>query len=350
MSSKSDIATAIKTAATQVSPEKIMQLGTAFWSSKVFLSAVELGVFTTLAKEPMDAETLSKSIGLNDRGSADFLDCLVSLGVLKRTEGLYSNTPETETYLDSNNPAYIGGFFEMLNSSSYHSWGELSTVLKTGISKKEIKAAGDDLFEALYADPKRLQMFLQAMTGVSRPCATAIAEKFPWQKYSSFVDVGTAQGGLAVEIVKKHSHLRGIGFDLHQCESIFEAFTKENQVEKQLTFQAGDFFKQDLPSTDVLIMGHILHDWNLEQKRMLIAKAHKALSSGGALIVYETMIDDQRKENTFALLMSLNMLVKTPGGFDFTPSQLKEWLKEAGFKDITFTKLPANHTMAVAIK
>ena len=349
MSSKSDIATAIKTAATQVSPEKLMQLGTAFWSSKVFLSAVELGVFTALAKGPMDAESLSKSTGLHDRGSVDFLDCLVSLGLLKRADGLYSNTPETETYLDSAKLAYLGGFFEMVNTRSYPSWGELSTVLKTGIPNNEATGA-DDLFEAMYADPKRLKMFLQAMTGVSRPCANAIAEKFPWQKYNSFVDVGTAQGGLAVEIVKKHSHLHGTGFDLPQCKPIFEAYTKQNQVEKQLTFQTGDFFKEDLPSTDVLIMGHILHDWNLEQKRMLIAKAYKALSTGGAFIVYESMIDDQRKENVFGLLMSLNMLVQTPGGFDFTPSQLKEWLSEAGFKDISFTKLPANHTMAVAIK
>jgi 2-polyprenyl-3-methyl-5-hydroxy-6-metoxy-1,4-benzoquinol methylase len=335
----------------QVTPVKIMQLGLAFWGSKTLLSAVELDLFTELAKSPADAETLTKNLKLHERASRDFFDALVALGFLTRTNGVYANTPETETFLDAAKPSYIGGFLLMTNSRLYPTWGHLTEALRTGKPQSEAKdMSTQDLFATLYSDSDKLKVFLQAMTGISLGNARQIAQTFDWSKYKTFCDVGTAQGALAVQVAKAHPHITGVGFDLAPVEPIFNEYVEKNGLSDRIKFASGDFFKGELPQSDVIVMGHILHDWNLEEKRALVAKAYKALNPGGAIIVYDAMIDNEREKNAFALLMSLNMLIETPGGFDYSPQQCEEWLKEAGFKDIRFESLTPTHMMGIGIK
>ena len=333
----------------QVSSERILQLGLGFWGSKTLLSAVELGLFTELAKGPLDANVLTKRLTLHQRSARDFFDALVALGMLRRTGTRYANTPETSLFLDRGKPSYVGGILEMCNARLYHFWGSLTEALRTGKPQNEAKT-GDDFFGTLYADPKRLEGFLKAMTGISQGTARAMAGKFPWRKYRSFADVGCAQGGVAAEIALAHKHLAGEGMDLPVVRPIFEDYARAKGIEKRLRFHAGDFFKDPLPKTDVLIMGHILHDWNLDEKRMLLRKAYDALPSGGAVIVHEAIIDDARKKNALGLLMSLNMLIETPGGFDFTGADCTRWMKEAGFKRTKVEKLVGPDSMVVGIK
>lgn len=332
-----------------ITPAKIMQTGMAFWSSKTLLSAVELGVFTLLAKGGLDLKTLEDRLDLHTRASQDFFDALVALGFLQRENGVYSNTPETALYLDKNKPTYVGGLLEMANSRSYPFWGSLTEALRTGEHQNESKG-GVNLFETLYKDPARLKEFLSAMTGVSLPAAAQIARKFDWSRYKTFTDVGAAQGGVAVQIALQHPHLRGMGFDLPMVKPVFEEYAAAFQLQDRLKFQAGDFFKEELPASDVIIMGHILHDWDLETKRMLIGKAYRALPQGGAFVVFEALIDDDRSQNAFGLLMSLNMLIETPGGFDYTGADCSRWLKEAGFRETNVVHLAGPDSMVVGIK
>jgi hypothetical protein len=246
-------------------------------------------------------------------------------------------------------PSYVGGLLEMANARLYESWGRLSEALKTGRRQSEDQDASD-LFAALYADPQRLRGFLSAMSGVSAGAAQAIADKFSWRDYRTFIDVGAAQGMVPVTIARAHPHLSGGGFDLPQVGPIFEEFVVANGLTDRLRFYPGDFFKDDLPQADVIIMGHILHDWDLEQKRLLLRKAYDALPQGGALIVYEAMIDNDRRENAFGLLMSLNMLIETDGGFDFTGADCEGWMKEAGFSSSRVEHLTGPDSMVVGVK
>ncbi|MFO1103823.1 MAG: methyltransferase [Methylocystis sp.] len=335
---------------TKPSPEKLLALGMSFWNAKTLLSAVELGLFDALADGPIDLATLTKKLGLHERSARDFLDALVALKILERdSNGRYANTLETEFFLVRGRPSYVGGLLEMANARLYESWGHLSEALKTGRRQSENRDASD-LFAALYADPKRLRGFLAAMSGVSAGAAQAIADKFPWRDYKSFVDVGAAQGMVPVTIARAHPHLSGGGFDLPQVGPIFEEFVAANGLNDRLRFYPGDFFKDELPKADVIIMGHILHDWDLDQKRILLKKAYDALPAGGALIVYEAMIDDDRRENAFGLLMSLNMLIETDGGFDFTGAECQGWMKDAGFSSTRVEPLNGPNSMAVALK
>ncbi|MGD9540076.1 methyltransferase [Methylocystis sp.] len=335
---------------TKPSPEKLLALGMSFWNAKTLLSAVELGVFDALADGPIDLATLTKKLGLHERSARDFLDALVALKILERdSNGRYANTPETEFFLVRGLPSYVGGLLEMANARLYSSWGNLTEALKTGRRQSEHQDASD-FFAALYADPQRLRGFLAAMSGVSAGAAQAIADKFPWRDYKSFVDVGAAQGMVPVTIARAHPHLSGGGFDLPQVGPIFEEFVAANGLADRLRFHPGDFFKDELPKADVIVMGHILHDWDLDQKRVLLKKAYDALPAGGALIVCEAMIDDDRRENAFGLLMSLNMLIETDGGFDFTGADCQGWMKDAGFSSTRVEPLNGPNSMAVAVK
>jgi hypothetical protein len=330
-------------------PGKLLQLGLGFWGSRAFLSAVELGLFSALAQGPLDEPVLRQRLKLHPRATRDFFDALVALGVLTRKSGKYANTPETNAFLDRAKPGYVGGILEMAAHRLYGFWGSLTEGLRTGRQQNEAKSGGD-LFGALYADPDRLRGFLSAMTGVSMGPAQAIAKKFPWKKYNTFVDVGGAQGCVSVQLALTHPHLRGGEYDLAPVGPIFNEYVRSFGLESRLGFQAGNFFTEPMPSADVLIMGHILHDWDLHEKLLLLQKAHAALPKNGVLIVYDAMIDDARSKNAIGLLMSLNMLIETPGGFDYTPADCRNWMKSAGFRRTEVAALAGAESMVVAYK
>jgi hypothetical protein len=331
-------------------PDHILQVGFGFWASKTLLSAIELEVFTELAKHPLPLDDLQGRLGLHPRSARDFFDALVALGFLERSGGTYRNTPATDMFLDKHKPTYIGGILEMCNHRLYSYWGHLTEALRTGHPQNEVREGALPLFAALYADPARLKEFLRAMTGLSQPANRAIARQFPWAKYKTFADIGTAQGDLAVQIALHNPHLRGIGFDLAEVAPIFEEYRTENALTDRLVFQSGDFFKDPLPKADVITMGHILHDWNLETKEMLIRKAYEGVPNGGALIAYEAIIDDDRRKNAFGLLMSLNMLIETHDGFDYTGADCCGWMTKAGFRETRVEHLVGPDSMVIGIK
>jgi hypothetical protein len=334
---------------THPSADRIEQVAFGFMASKVLFSAIEFGLFTELAKGPLDAPAIRERFGLHPRSVCDFLDALVALGMLERNGALYSNTPDTDFYLDRSKQTYIGGLYEMFNARLYDFFGYLADGLGTGRAQNEIKA-GEDIFAALYGNTEALRAFLRAMTGHSLPSAIAIAQKFPWATYKTFADVGTAEGCLPVQVALANPHLVGEGFDLPMVQRFFEEYVRSFGLQERVRFRAGDFFKDPMPQADVLVMGMILHDWNLEEKRALLGKAYDALPSGGALIVYERLIDDERRRNIAGLLESLIMLIETQEGFDYTGADCCGWMREAGFRETRVEQLTGIESMVVGIK
>ncbi len=208
-------------------PDALLQLGLGFWGSKALLTAVELGLFTALAEHPHSEQELTDRLGLQRRGTGDWLDALVSLGVLDRTGDTYANTSESDTFLDRNKPAYVGGLLEMADARLYRFWGSLTEALRTGRPQNEAKEGGD-FFAALYEDPERLEQFLHAMTGISMGSSQAIAEKFPWDQHATVVDIGAAEGCLPVQLARRHAHLTGGGFDLPPVAPFFDKYVAAN--------------------------------------------------------------------------------------------------------------------------
>jgi hypothetical protein len=333
----------------QPTPDRIMALGFGFWGAKTLLSGVELGIFSELATGALDGETLRERLGLHPRSARDFFDALVALGMLERRDGRYTNTPETDQFLDRAKPSYVGGILEMANARLYPFWGSLTAGLRSGEPQNEAKSGGD-LFAAIYADPSLLRQFVLAMSGLSMGAAIAVAQKIPWGTYRTFVDIGTAQGNVPVQVAKAHPHLTGGGFDLPALRAIFEEYVASAGLTERERFYAGDFFADPLPSADVLILGHILYDWDVAKKRTLLAKAHAALPEGGRLVIYDILIDDERRQNAFSLLASLNMLIETRGGCGYTGADCRAWMREIGFREAYVEPLVGPESMVVGIK
>jgi hypothetical protein len=326
----------------------IVELARAFQGAKALMSAVELGVFTELAATAADTDALQKRLGVNERGGRHFFDALVALGLLRRDpEGLYANSPAADLYLDRNKPTYIGGMVENLNAREYTTWASLTQALRTGKPQTGFEAAAH--FDTLYSDPNRLRLFARGMTGWTLPVAKAIATRFPWQDHETVFDVGTAEGCLPVEVAQTHSHIGGGGFDLPPLKPMFDRYIADHGLAARLQFRAGDFFVDPLPRADVLVMGRVLHNWDFPTKQMLLRKAYEALRPGGALLVYERFIDEDLREAN-GLLSSLNMLLMTAGGFDFTAAECTSWLRNSGFRDIRTEPLTATQSMVIAKK
>ena len=338
----------------ETKPSQIIDTGFGFWQSKVLLTAVELEVFTQLGDRAVTGEVLGGELGLHSRGIWDFFDTLVALGFLNRagngSTALYSNTEETRIYLDKNTTTYIGGILEMANDRLYRFWNDLGEALKTGKPQNEIKHSQKPMFEVLYEDIPRLEQFMSAMRGFSMGNFNAFAQKFDFSNYKTLCDVGGATGLLSSLVAKGHAHMTCTTFDLPVVEPIARKWIEEEKLTDRIQVVSGDFFKDALPKADVITMGMILHDWNLEKKKQLIRQAYEALPENGVFVAIENLIDDERRTNAFGLMMSLHMLIEFGDAFDFTGADFWSWCQEAGFKRYEVLHLAGPCSAAIAYK
>lgn len=337
-----------------MTPARILEVGMAFWPARTLLTAVKLGLFTELGKGAKTGTELCDSLGLHPRSTPDFFDTLVALRFLERDgdgrEARYRNTDETATFLDRNSPAFMGGFLEMAHDRLYPFWGDLHEALRTGKPQNETKHGGAGVFEELYSQPERLEQFLDAMAGISTGNFAALAEKFDFSPYKTLCDVGGAAATLSITVAKRHPNLQIVTADLPAVTAIAARNIEAAGLSDRITAADLDFFRDEVPKADVITMGMILHDWNLEKKMMLIRKAYDALPEDGAFIVIEALIDDARRENAFGLMMSLNMLVEFGDAFDYSGADFDGWCREAGFKRTEVIHLAGPASAGVAYK
>lgn len=339
-----------------LSPSEIMKVGMGFWPSKVLLTAVQDGLFTHLAQQPRSLKEIKALFQWNctDRHASDFLDTLFALKFLQR-EGIgslavYSNSEETDFFLDKNKPSYIGGILEMANSRLYPFWANLSDGLKTGQPQNEEKNGGQNFFATIYKSPELLKGFINAMSGVSVGNFMVFADRFNFSKYKTLCDIGGSGGVLSLQVAKHQTHMSCTSFDLPPVEPIAKENIARVGLSDRVKTVSGDFFKDEFPKADIITMSLILHDWNEDNKKFLIKKAYDALPAGGALVVIENIIDNQRSQNIFGLTMSLNMLIETGEGFDFTHNDFTGWAKDAGFSKVDLLPLAGPTSAAIAYK
>jgi hypothetical protein len=338
----------------QVDPSKIFQVGMGFWASKTLLTAVKMELFTQLATQSLSGNEIKHRLGLNGRGLYDFLDALVALGFLQKSGNLesavYSNSPDAELFLDKCKLTYMGGILEMANNRLYPFWNYLEEGLKTGTPQNEIRTGRVSLFEEIYTDKNKTREFVNAMSGAQAGNFRTFAMGFDFSGYRTLCDIGGAGGLLSANVVLSNPHMKCISFDLPAVGPIaLENMSKMGLADK-VEIRSGDFFTDPFPPADVITMGNILHDWGTSEKKQLIGKAYDALPHGGALIVIENIIDDERRENAMGLLMSLNMLIETAEGYDYTGSDFSNWAREAGFKKTSIMPLTGPASAAIAIK
>ncbi|WP_197357406.1 methyltransferase, partial [Streptomyces clavuligerus] len=259
----------------------------------------------------------------------------------------YANAPASAEYLDPALPHTCIG--PSLSAQCPGMADELTRLLRTGEALRRARD-GRDFYAAVCADDRSVRAFQRDMTALSIGSARAIAEKFPWAGYRTLADIGCAEGALPAQILLAHPHLSATGFDLPAARTGFEQYTARLGLADRVTFTAGDFFHDDLPAADVLVFGHVLHNWPPEDRLRLLRRAHRALPEGGAVLIYETLIDDERRDNAIGLLLSLVMQLEVPGGSDYTGAECHRWLTAAGFTDPRTEHLDGPESMVVAVK
>ncbi len=335
-------------------PAPILQTATAFWASKVLLTAVEFDLFSVLGDRSLTATELGDVLGLHPRGRYDFFDALVALKFLLRDgdgkDGRYRNTPETAAFLIKQSPTYVGGLPEMLNARLFGFWNSLGEALKTGKPQNEIKLTGKPMFGELYSDEARLGEFLRAMSSLQTANFGLLAEQFDFSRYSTVTDAGGSLALLSRTVAARHPHLGFQSVDLPPVRPHAQKAIDAAGLGDVIRVVDGDFFNDQLPKADVVTMGNILHDWNLDQKMHLIRNAYDALPEGGVFIAVENVIDDARRENVFGLLMSLNMLIEFGDASDYTGAEFREWCGAVGFKRFEMIPLAGPSSAAVAYK
>jgi cyclopropane fatty-acyl-phospholipid synthase-like methyltransferase len=337
-----------------LTPALIMEIGMGFWPAKVLLSAVEVDLFSTLGAEAKTGEELRAALRLHPRANPDFFDALVAIGMLERDgdgpAARYRNTDEGRAFLDRSSPTSVAGFLAMANARLYPFWGDLTEALRTGKPQNEVKHAGTAMFDELYREPARLEQFLDAMAGISGKNFEALAERFDFGRCRTLSDVGGATGLLSTTVAARHPHLRCTSLDLPVVTAIATRKIAAAGLADRVSAASLDVFSEKIPSADVVTMGMILHDWNLEKKMHLIRAAYEALPAGGAFIVVENLIDDARRTNAFGLQMSLNMLIEFGDAFDFTGADFARWCREVGFRTVEILPLAGPASAGVAYK
>jgi precorrin-6B methylase 2 len=338
----------------KVDPSHIMQIGMGFFASKTLLTAVKLDLFSLLAIRPLSAKQIKYELCLNGRALYDFLDTLVALGFLQRRgirgTAVYSNSADTDLFLDKNKLSYAGGILEMANNRLYPFWNFLEEGLRTGTPQNEIRTGRKPLFEEIYSDIDKTREFVNAMGGIQTGNFIKFARDFDFSKYSTLCDIGGAGGQLSSQVALNNPNMKCISFDLPPVFPIALENMSKMGLSSRVKIQSGDFFKESFPDADVITMGNILHGWGTEDKKKLISKAYDALPKGGAFIVIENIIDDERRENAFGLMMSLNMLIETAEGYDFTAADFNAWAKDAGFIETSVMHLTGPSSAVIAIK
>jgi SAM-dependent methyltransferase len=300
----------------------------AFYGTQALISAVELDVFTQLADGPLTLEQARSRLGLDPRCARDFLDTLVALELLDRDESGYASTPAAAAYLDRRKDSYVGGYALMAKHYLMPVWGKLTDALRSG--SPQVPTSGG-FFDG-YKDSDAAERFLGAMDAVNGKVGQDLTTLIDWTGYTSFVDVGGARGNLAATLVRTHPALTATVFDLPQIEPFFRKHLEALGLADRIAYSAGDFFQDPLPSADVHILGHILHYYGPDERRQLLKAVYDAVNPGGGIAIYDRMIDEDRRGEALSLLGSLNMLLTSEGGREYTVSECQEWLLELGFE------------------
>ncbi len=320
-----------------------------FAPAKVIAVACHFDLFSLLSHKALTGEEIQQQLKLHPRGTYDFLDCLVAMNLLERegngTQGIYKNSDTATLFLCKSSSYYVGNVIQQLfDNRLYQSWYNLEEALLTGMPQSELKHIdnSENLFDLLYSETEKLEHFINAMSGISALTAVMLAEKHDFNQYACVCDVGGAGAKMSTTLAQHYTKPKFISFDLPEVAPIAEKEIKKANLEQRVHIINGSFFTDPLPKADALIMSHILHDWDLEKKKMLLQKSYDALPDNGTLIVIETFIDNERRSNLAGLLMSLNMLIELGDAFGYTPQNLEDWCRPIGFKSFETLALTAD--------
>lgn len=298
-------------------------------------AAVSLGVFDTLETEPTSAETIAAVLQLPRKPLERLLDACVGLKLLRRDGSLYANQPVASAYLCRGSERALVGYILYSNDVLFPLWNHLEDAVREGTPRWEQEFGGEGgIFANFFRTQEARAIFLRGMHGFGLLSSPKVVEAFDLSGFRRMVDLGGATGHLAIAACERYPELHAVVFELPGVMETARGYLNNSGVVSQrISLTAGDFFVDPLPEADLIAMGRILHDWSEAKVRQLLTKVFDRLSSGGAILIAEKLVDEERTGPTSALLQSLNMLVCTEGR-ERTLSEYRQLLEEAGFEKV----------------
>ena len=330
-------------------PTPIIDLLNAFRTSAAMFTAVSLGVFDRLAAGPLDLATLAAELPANADALSRLLDVCVGLGLLKRDGEAFSNADIAEVYLCKHSPRRMTGYITYSARVLWKMWANLPDAIREGTNRwKQTFGLDGPLFTNFFRSEEDKREFLWGMHGFGMITSPDIAAAFDLSGSRHLVDLGGATGHLAIACCRRHPSLRATVFDLPVAVPMAdEVIAGAADVSARVSTAGGDFFVDPLPPADLYALGRIVHDWDEGKIRRLLARIYEALPAGGALLVAEKILDDDRAGPRWAHLQSLNMLVCTDGK-ERTAGEYTTLLREAGFGriEVRRTSVPLDAILA----
>lgn len=328
--------------------QAVWELNVAYLSRGAILTAAELGLFTLLAAGPATCAQVCERMRLEDRGTRNFLDALVALGMLDRVDDHYRSTALAASYFDATRPTYLGDFLRVTGAR----WDLLAAALRTGAPQTGASRDTEDraLFVKQHRSAAQWRSFLNGMDYLSSVVAPHVAASFDWSDVVDVADLGGARGNLAAHLLDEHPHLELQVFDLPPVRTLFVENMARLCLTGHVRFVAGDFFTDPLPSVDVMLMTHVLHNWSEPQRRLLVARAMAAVRPGGAVLICDPMIDSDGSGNVASLLASLTMTIATTGGGEYSADECRSYLVDAGADRVTVPERSGHETVVIGWK
>src|SRR5215470_1693327 len=328
----------------------LMELATSFWAFKTLAAATELDLFSRLSgTKGTTSVELAKTLGIPERPAEMLLTGCAALGLLKKKGPRYVNSPLAERFLVRGLPQYFGGFVEMLDKRLYAGWGKLTEALHSNRPTTWDPSRQESLFDG--ADPVMLSHFWQAMHSISTSTGTVLARALDWKRFTRVLDVGGGSGALDIELCRRHRHLRATVYDLSHVVEIAAANVARAGLTARVQTVGGNFFEEAAypPGHDAILLSMIMHDWSEADDRRILGKCYAALPSGGAVLICELIVNEAKSGPAPAALMSLNMLIETSGGRNYTAGEYGAWLRDIGFRRIRTVPLAGAGANGVVI-
>jgi acetylserotonin O-methyltransferase len=331
-------------------PAPILDLLEAFRRSKTMFAAIALGVFDRLATGSAALDELARDLRADADALQRLLDACVYLGLLQCEAGHYGNTPTASAYLTSTSPRRLTGYARYSNTALWQLWAHLEDAVREGTNRWQQTFGWDGpIFDHFFRTPADLREFLMGMQGQGLISSPAVVAAFDLHRFHRLVDLGGGTGHLSIAACRRYPELHAVVFDMPGTQNLAGELVAATEVANRVELHAGDFFADELPEADLYAMGRIVHDWSEAKIDRLLQKIHDRLPEGGALLLAEKLLNDDRAGPAQAVFQSLNMLVCTEGK-ERTLAEYAELLRRAGFANVEGQRTGAPMDAVLATK
>ena len=316
----------------------LAELASSFQKSRIFLTAYELGVFTAIGRRSRSSYQIADSLGTAKRHTDRLMNALCSLGLLNKRGSRFSNTRVSLQYLVGSSPQFAKGI--MHNVNMWNTWSALTETVRHG--RPAIDAGINDRGE------KWLKPFIAAMHERAAKSASSVVRSLDLSGVFRVLDVGGGSGAYAMAFARAKREITATVFDLPNVVPITKGYVKEEGLLNKIGFSAGDYKSDDLGSGyDLVFLSAIIHINSPAQNRLLIRTAARALRGNGQIVIQDFIMHEDRVNPPTGAYFALNMLVATLSGDTYTASEVRSWLREAGFKNITFKETAFGTTLVI---